>query len=88
MNYCNVVNATFLTLLAYWVLQHLLATSGKSLAMFHLCVCMNSKRKSQSGLRSQTMGKGSAPRPIPNPDKFRENWDQIFGKKKEEKEKK
>lgn len=30
------------------------------------------------------MGKGSAPRPIPNPDKFRDNWDQIFGKKKEE----
>jgi hypothetical protein len=27
------------------------------------------------------MGKGSAPRPMPNPDKFREQWDQIFGKK-------
>lgn len=26
-------------------------------------------------------GKGSKPRPIPNPDKFRDNWDQIFGKK-------
>ena len=26
-------------------------------------------------------GKGSAPRPIPNPDKFSENWDRIFGKK-------
>lgn len=29
------------------------------------------------------MSKGSTPRPIPNPDKFRENWDLIFGKKKE-----
>lgn len=27
-------------------------------------------------------GKGSAPRPIPDPQKFRDNWDQIFGKKK------
>jgi len=26
-------------------------------------------------------GKGSAPRPIPDPQKFRDNWDQIFGKK-------
>lgn len=26
-------------------------------------------------------GKGSAPRPMPNPDKFRENFDLIFGKK-------
>ena len=24
-------------------------------------------------------GKGSAPRPIPDPQKFRDNWDQIFG---------
>lgn len=31
------------------------------------------------------MGKGSAPRPIPNPEKFRDNWDAIFGKKKEDK---
>ena len=23
-------------------------------------------------------GKGSAPRPIPNPEKFRQNWDEIF----------
>jgi hypothetical protein len=28
------------------------------------------------------MSKGSSPRPIPNPDKFEENWDRIFGKKK------
>jgi hypothetical protein len=27
------------------------------------------------------MGKGSTPRPIPDPQKFRDNWDQIFGKK-------
>jgi hypothetical protein len=27
------------------------------------------------------MGKGSAPRPIPNRDQFRDNWDKIFGKK-------
>lgn len=26
-------------------------------------------------------GKGSSPRPMPNPDKFRENFDLIFGKK-------
>lgn len=32
-------------------------------------------------------GKGSAPRPIPDPQKFRDNWDTIFGKKKEEKPK-
>jgi hypothetical protein len=31
------------------------------------------------------MSKGSSPRPIPNPEKFRDQWDQIFGKKKEEK---
>ena len=30
------------------------------------------------------MGKGSAPRPIPNPQKFEENWDRIFGKNKNE----
>lgn len=30
-------------------------------------------------------GKGSAPRPIPDPKRFEENWDKIFGKKKEEK---
>ena len=29
-------------------------------------------------------GKGSKPRPIPEPDKFRDNWDKIFGKKKDE----
>jgi len=27
------------------------------------------------------MSKGSHPRPIPNPEKFRENWDLIFPKK-------
>ena len=27
------------------------------------------------------MSKGSAPRPLPNPEKFRDQWDQIFGKK-------
>ena len=29
-------------------------------------------------------GKGSAPRPIPDPQKFRDNWDAIFGKKPKE----
>jgi hypothetical protein len=28
------------------------------------------------------MSKGSTPRPMPNPDKFRDNWDAIFGPKK------
>ena len=28
-------------------------------------------------------GKGSAPRPIPDPQKFRDNWENIFGKNKE-----
>jgi hypothetical protein len=28
------------------------------------------------------MSKGSNPRPIPEPEKFRENWDRIFGEKK------
>lgn len=27
------------------------------------------------------MSKGSTPRPIPNPDKFRDNWDRVFGSK-------
>jgi len=31
------------------------------------------------------MSKGSNPRPIPNPEKFRENWDKIFPKKEEKK---
>jgi hypothetical protein len=31
------------------------------------------------------MSKGSSPRPIPNPEKFRDNWEETFGKKKEEK---
>jgi len=35
-----------------------------------------------------TGGKGSKPRPIPNPEQFRSNWDMIFQKKKEEKENK
>ena len=26
-------------------------------------------------------GKGHKPRPIPDPKKFEENWDKIFGKK-------
>ena len=26
-------------------------------------------------------GKGSKPRPIPDPKKFEENWDKIFGNK-------
>jgi len=30
-------------------------------------------------------GKGSAPRPIPDPQKFRDNWDQIFKKKDDKK---
>ena len=34
------------------------------------------------------MSKGSAPRPIPNPEKFRDQWDQIFGKKEKKEEKK
>jgi len=33
------------------------------------------------------MGKGSSPRPIPNPEKFEENWDRIFGKKDADKPK-
>lgn len=32
-------------------------------------------------------GKGAAPRPIPDPQKFRDNWDQIFGKKPQEEKK-
>ena len=30
-------------------------------------------------------GKGAAPRPIPDPQKFRDNWDAIFGKKDKDK---
>ncbi len=28
-------------------------------------------------------GKGSRPRPIPNQESFENNWDAIFGKKKD-----
>ena len=31
-------------------------------------------------------GKGSAPRPIPDPQKFSDNWDLIFRKPKEKPE--
>jgi hypothetical protein len=30
------------------------------------------------------MGKGSKPRPIPDRKQYEENWDRIFGKKKDE----
>lgn len=33
------------------------------------------------------MSKGSKPRPIPNPDKYRDNWDRIFGQKKQQEKK-
>lgn len=29
------------------------------------------------------MGKGSTPRPIPDPKRFDENWERTFGKKPE-----
>jgi hypothetical protein len=32
-------------------------------------------------------GKGSKPRPIPDPKKYEENWDRIFGNKKSTKKK-
>lgn len=35
--------------------------------------------------QSSDGGKGSTPRPIPDPQKFRDNWDQIFGKKDKDK---
>ena len=41
--------------------------------------------------RNRDGGKGDAPRPIPDPKKFEENWERIFGKKpvkQDEKEKK
>lgn len=41
--------------------------------------------KSSDGGREA--GKGSAPRPIPDPQKFRDNWDKIFGKKPKEEQK-
>jgi hypothetical protein len=39
------------------------------------------------GFMASDGGKGSAPRPIPDPQKFRDNWDQIFGKKTKEEQK-
>ena len=30
------------------------------------------------------MGKGSKPRPIPDRKQYEENWDRIFGKKKQD----
>lgn len=38
----------------------------------------------KGGVKMSDGGKGSAPRPIPNPEKFRQNWDEIFKKKKEQ----
>ena len=38
-----------------------------------------------SAASSGEAGKGSAPRPIPDPQKFRDNWDEIFGKKDKDK---
>ena len=35
-------------------------------------------------MSNPTGGKGSRPRPIPNPEQFRSNWDQIFKKKEEQ----
>lgn len=32
------------------------------------------------------MSKGSKPRPIPDQEKFWENWDKIFGSKKKKEE--
>jgi hypothetical protein len=31
-------------------------------------------------MSNSTGGKGSKPRPIPNPEQFRSNWDQVFKK--------
>jgi hypothetical protein len=42
------------------------------------------KRNEELLMSNPTGGKGSKPRPIPNPEQFRSNWDEIF-KKKEEK---
>ncbi len=39
------------------------------------------------GFMASDGGKGSAPRPIPDPQKFRDNWDAIFGKKPKEDQK-
>ena len=46
-------------------------------------VCMKTISICQKALlrRRLIMGKGSSPRPIPDPKKFEENWDKIFGKK-------
>jgi len=35
-------------------------------------------------MSNPTGGKGSKPRPIPNPEQFRSNWDEIFKKKEEQ----
>lgn len=35
-------------------------------------------------MSNPTGGKGCKPRPIPNPEQFRSNWDQIFKKKEEQ----
>jgi hypothetical protein len=38
-------------------------------------------------MSNPTGGKGSKPRPIPNPEQFRSNWDQVFKKKEEKNDK-
>ena len=37
-----------------------------------------------NGLWREGMSKGSKPRPIPNKDKYRSEWDRIFKKKEKE----
>jgi hypothetical protein len=37
-------------------------------------------------MSNPTGGKGSKPRPIPNPEQFRSNWDEIFKNKPTNKE--
>lgn len=40
-------------------------------------------KKSVTNKRNNMAGKGSKPRPFSDKKKFDENWDMIFGKKKE-----
>ena len=46
-------------------------------------IYQNVNNVTMNSMSNNPGGKGSAPRPIPDPQKFRDNWDQIFGKGKE-----
>lgn len=46
-------------------------------------IYQNVNNVTMNSMSNNPGGKGSAPRPIPDPQKFRDNWDEVFGRKTE-----